>query len=52
MAERFTTCKVTPDVLAMVRAISAKTGEKHYGLLRRLLKTEAKIQHIRLSRTQ
>jgi hypothetical protein len=42
MAERFITSKITPDILRMVRLIAAKTGEKQYEVLRRLLDAEMK----------
>ena len=48
MRETYTTCKVTPDVLAMIRVTAGKTGEKQYGLLRRLLRAEMKQQGIKL----
>ena len=46
MSEKFVTAKVTPDVLQMVRLVAAKTGEKQYAALRRLL--EAEIRRLKL----
>jgi hypothetical protein len=42
MKEILTTAKMPPDTLQMIRLISAKTGERQYEVLRRLLKAEMK----------
>jgi hypothetical protein len=40
MPQQFVTMKVTPASLQMIRLIAAKTGEKQYEVLSRLLKPE------------
>jgi hypothetical protein len=40
MAEHLVTSKITPDSLQMVRMFAAKTVEKQYEVVRRLLEAE------------
>jgi hypothetical protein len=47
MAEHLVTSKITPDSLHMVRMVAAKTGEKQYEVVRRLL--EAEMQRLSLT---
>lgn len=46
MAEKLVTSKITPESLKMVRMIAAKTGEKQYEVVRRLI--EAEMQKLSL----
>jgi len=50
MAEHLVTSKITPDSLQMARMVAAKTGEKQYEVLRRLL--EAEMQRLSLTAGQ
>lgn len=47
MAEHLVTSKITPESLQMVRMVAAKTGEKQYEVVRRLL--EAEMQKLSLT---
>ncbi len=42
MPERLTTSKLTPEALQAARLIAAKTGEKQYEVVQRVLVAEAR----------